>query len=176
MKTFVPQTPTYEERRWTFVDAEDKPLGRLAVSVANALRGKDTRTFDPSVDTGAFVVVTNASKVKLTGRKDEQKTYQTYSGYRGGQKTIAVATMRERPVEREVERTGAGALAPPAPSTECGPLAHPAVKPRMRVPERRELQMIAVSTNRISACIDGRYASRRRPLRVDPEHVFGLCR
>ena len=100
MKTFVPQTPTYEERRWALINAEDKPLGRLAVSVANALRGKDTRVFDPSVDTGAFVVVTNAAKVKLTGRKDEQKTYQTYSGYRGGQRTIAVATMRERHPDR----------------------------------------------------------------------------
>ena len=100
MKTFVPQAPTYEERRWKIIDAQDKPLGRLAVAVANALRGKDTRAFDPSVDTGAFVVVVNAEKVRLTGRKNEQKTYQTYSGYRGGQKTITVATMRERHPDR----------------------------------------------------------------------------
>ena len=100
MKTFVPQAPTYEERRWLIIDAQDKPLGRLAVTVANALRGKDTRTFDPSVDTGAFVVVVNAGKVRLTGRKNEQKTYQTYSGYRGGLKTITVATMRERHPDR----------------------------------------------------------------------------
>ena len=100
MKTFVPTAPTYEERQWKIVDAEDKPLGRLAVAVANALRGKDTRVFDPSVDTGAFVVVVNAEKVRLSGRKEEQKTYQTYSGYRGGQKTITVATMRERHPDR----------------------------------------------------------------------------
>ncbi len=103
MKTFVPQTPTYDTRRWIILDAADKPLGRLAVTVANALRGKDTRTFDPSVDTGAFVVVINAEKVKLTGRKDEQKTYQTYSGYRGGQKIIPVATMRERHPDRIIK-------------------------------------------------------------------------
>ena len=100
MKTFVPQEPAYNERQWTTIDAADKPLGRLAVLIANALRGKNTRTFDPSVDTGAFVVVTNAAKVLLTGRKDEQKTYQTYSGYRGGQKTIPVATMRDRHPDR----------------------------------------------------------------------------
>lgn len=103
MKTFVPNTPSYEERRWHVIDAKDKPLGRLAVAIANALRGKDTRTFDPSVDTGAFVVVINAEKVRLTGRKDEQKTYQRYSGYRGGQKIITVETMRERHPDRIIK-------------------------------------------------------------------------
>lgn len=100
MKTFVPTAPAYEDRRWAVVDAADKPLGRLAVAVANALRGKDTRVFDPSVDNGAFVVVVNAEKARLTGRKNEQKTYQTYSGYRGGQRTITVETMRERHPDR----------------------------------------------------------------------------
>ena len=69
-----------DSRPWFIIDAKDKPLGRLAVVIANKLRAKDLPTFDPSVDAGAFVIVTNAALVKLTGKKEEQKEYQRYSG------------------------------------------------------------------------------------------------
>jgi large subunit ribosomal protein L13 len=101
-KTTIPKNPG-EARRWLLVDAAQKPLGRLAVAVANKLRGKDRATFDPSVDTGDFVVVINAEKVKLTGRKEEQKRYQRYSGYRGGLREFSVTTMRERHPDRIIK-------------------------------------------------------------------------
>jgi large subunit ribosomal protein L13 len=84
------------------VDATGKPLGRLAVNIANTLRGKSLPTFDPSVDTGDFVIVLNAEKVRLTGRKLEQKEYQRYSGYRGGLKRFTAATMLEKHPDRVI--------------------------------------------------------------------------
>ena len=84
------------------IDAKDKPLGRLAVVIANKLRAKDKPSFDPSVDAGAFVVVVNAAQVKLTGKKEEQKDYTRYSGYRGGLKHFTAAEMRERHPERMI--------------------------------------------------------------------------
>ena len=101
-KTSIPKNPD-TSRRWLLVDAAQKPLGRLSVLVANKLRGKDRADDDPSVDIGDFVVVINAEKVKLTGRKEEQKKYQTYSGYRGGQREISVPTMRERHPDRIIK-------------------------------------------------------------------------
>ena len=77
-----------DSRKWFLVDAKDQVLGRLAVVIANKLRAKDTPAFDPSVDAGAFVIVINAAQVKLTGKKEEQKEYQRYSGFRGGLKTF----------------------------------------------------------------------------------------
>ena len=101
-KTSIPKNPG-ETRHWLLVDAAQKPLGRLAVLVANKLRGKDRPDFDPSVDIGDFVVVINAEKVKLTGRKEAQKKYQRYSGYRGGLREISVTTMRERYPDRIIK-------------------------------------------------------------------------
>ena len=101
-KTSIPKNPD-TNRRWLVVDAAQKPLGRLAVLVANKLRGKDRADFDPSVDIGDFVVVVNAEKVKLTGRKEEQKKYQRYSGFRGGLREISVTTMRERHPDRMIK-------------------------------------------------------------------------
>ncbi len=95
MKSTLPKDPG-DDREWLVVDAADRPLGRLAVKIANSLRGKDKPTFSPQVDTGAFVVVVNADKVKLSGRKNEQKIYQRYSGWRGGLREIPATTMRER--------------------------------------------------------------------------------
>ena len=95
MKTFLPKDPG-TNRDWLVVDAADKPLGRLAVAIANALRGKDRPTFNPSVDTGAFVVVINAEKVKLTGSKETKKLYQRYSGFRGGRRVMTAAAMRAK--------------------------------------------------------------------------------
>ena len=91
-----------DKRQWFLIDAKDQPLGRLAVVVANKLRAKDLPTFDPSVDAGAFVVVTNAAQVKLTGNKEEQKEYQRYSGFRGGLKDFTAAEMRASHPDRMI--------------------------------------------------------------------------
>ena len=101
MKSFTPKNPG-DARSWQLVDATDKPLGRLAVNIANTLRGKNRPTFDPSVDMGDFVVVVNAEKVRLTGRKLEQKEYQRYSGWRGGLKTFTAATMLDKHPDRVI--------------------------------------------------------------------------
>jgi large subunit ribosomal protein L13 len=77
------------ERRWYLVDAKDAVLGRLAVKIANCLRGKNKPIFTPNCDTGDFVIVVNAEKVKLTGKKLDNKIYYSHSGYPGGIKTEA---------------------------------------------------------------------------------------
>ena len=100
-KSYRPKAPG-DNRKWYLVDAKDQVLGRLAVVVANKLRAKDLPTFDPSVDAGAFVIVTNAALVKLTGKKEEQKDYQRYSGYRGGLKHFTAAEMRAKHPERMI--------------------------------------------------------------------------
>ena len=99
-----------QARAWFIVDAKDKPLGRLAVVVANKLRAKDSPTFDPSVDAGAFVIVVNAASVKLTGKKEEQKEYQRYSGYRNGLKRFSAATMRAKHPDRMIKEAVWGML------------------------------------------------------------------
>jgi large subunit ribosomal protein L13 len=81
------------ERKWYLVDAKDAVLGRLAVKIANHLRGKNKPIFTPHTDTGDFVVVINAEKVRLTGKKLDQKVYYSHSGYPGG---IKAETARER--------------------------------------------------------------------------------
>lgn len=91
-----------EKRPWFLVDAKDQVLGRLAVVIANKLRAKDTPSFDPSVDQGAFVIVINAAQVKLTGKKEEMKDYQRYSGYRGGLKHFTAAEMRAKHPDRMI--------------------------------------------------------------------------
>jgi large subunit ribosomal protein L13 len=78
------------------VDATDQILGRLAVSIANTLRGRNKPTYTPHVDTGDYVIVTNADKIKLTGNKEEQKKYMFYSGYMGNEKYRSVADFREK--------------------------------------------------------------------------------
>ena len=100
-KTFKPRDPG-TARSWNLVDATDKTLGRLAVNIANTLRGKNRVTFDRSVDMGDFVIVINAEKVRLTGRKVEQKEYQRYSGWRGGLKTFTAKTMLEKHPDRVI--------------------------------------------------------------------------
>ncbi len=99
-----------DKRAWFLIDAKGKPLGRLAVVAANKLRAKDLPTFDPSVDAGAFVVVTNAALVNLTGKKEQQKTYQRYSGYRGGLKEFTAAEMRAKHPDRMVKEAVWGML------------------------------------------------------------------
>jgi large subunit ribosomal protein L13 len=108
MKSFQPTEP--ESRAWILVDATDRPVGRLAAAIAGALRGKDKPTYSPQVDTGDFVVVVNAEKVKLTGRKERKKMYSRYSGYRSGLKDIPAEAMRARHPERIVELAVRGML------------------------------------------------------------------
>lgn len=109
MKSFLPKDPG-TDRGWVLVDAADKSLGRLAARVATILRGKDKPTFSPQVDTGEFVVVVNAGKVKLTGRKEEQKLYSRYSGFRGGLKQVPASAVRERHPERMIKNAVRGML------------------------------------------------------------------
>jgi large subunit ribosomal protein L13 len=99
MKTSLPKQ-TEAAREWHLVDASDKVLGRLAVKIVNVLRGRHKPTYTPHIDTGDFVVVINAEKVKLTGNKNDQKIYQRYSGYRGGLKETKASVLRERHPER----------------------------------------------------------------------------
>jgi len=95
MKTTLAKAET-TTHGWKIVDAKDQILGRLAVSIANSLRGRDKPTYTPHVDTGDFVIVINASKVKLSGAKEEQKKYMFYSGYMGGEKYRGVSHFREK--------------------------------------------------------------------------------
>ena len=89
-------------RRWYHVDASGKVLGRLATRIAVVLMGKDRPEYTPHVDTGAFVVVTNAEKVVLSGRKMQTKTYARYSGYPGGLKEIGIQEMMRRHPDRVI--------------------------------------------------------------------------
>lgn len=91
------------DKKWWVVDAEDAILGRLAVRVATVLMGKNKPIYTPHVDTGDFVIVLNAEKVRLTGMKAQTKEYQTYSQYPGGQKIIPFERMMERHPERVIE-------------------------------------------------------------------------
>ena len=99
-----------DSRKWFLVDAKDQVLGRLAVMIANKLRAKDSPSFDPSVDAGAFVIVVNAAQVKLTGKKETQKDYQRYSGYRDGLKHFTAATMRRLHPDRIIKEAVWGML------------------------------------------------------------------
>ncbi len=98
------------DRRWWIIDAEDQVLGRVAVKAANLLRGKEKTIFTPHVDTGDFVIVVNAEKVRLTGKKEEQKSYMSFSGYVGGHKSESVRARRTRHPELLVERAVRGMI------------------------------------------------------------------
>ena len=102
MKTYTPKA-TDIERRWWIVDAEDQVLGRLASQVAQVLRGKHKPMYTPHLDTGDYVVVVNADKIRLTGKKEEQKTYFRHTGYMGGDKHIPFAKMKAEHPERVIE-------------------------------------------------------------------------
>lgn len=86
--------PGEVEQRWFHVDAADRVLGRLATQVATVLMGKHKPQYTPNVDTGDFVVVTNAEKIRVTGRKEQTKSYQRYSYYPGGHKIIPLSRVR----------------------------------------------------------------------------------
>jgi len=102
------------EHKWYVIDANDQVVGRLAVVIANILRGKHKPTYTPHCDTGDFVIVVNAEKVKFTGKKWDQKSYQTYSHYAGGQKIIPAKEMRDRKPE-EIIRLAVKRMMPKGP-------------------------------------------------------------
>lgn len=109
MKTYTPKADEIE-RSWWVVDVADQPLGRMATEIARILRGKHKPMYTPHLDTGDYVVVLNAEKVRLTGRKADQKTYFRHSGYMGGRKEIPFRRMIETHPERVIERAVKGML------------------------------------------------------------------
>jgi large subunit ribosomal protein L13 len=115
MSTVIPSGNEIE-RKWFILDAENAVLGRLATRAATLLMGKHKPTYTPFLDTGDHVVVINAKKVKLTGRKEEQKMYRHHSGYPGGLKETQARRMRETRPERMLELAIQGML----PKTKLG--------------------------------------------------------
>lgn len=109
MRTYTPKAEDIEHR-WWLVDAEGKPLGRLATEIARLLRGKHKPMFTPHLDTGDHVVVINARKVRLTGKKAEKKTYFRHSGYMGHEKHVPFQRMIETQPERVIELAVKGML------------------------------------------------------------------
>ena len=110
MKTTFMANANNIERKWYVVDAEGKTLGRLAAEVAKVLRGKHKPTFTPHADTGDHVIVVNAEKVRVTGKKLLQKEYFRHSGYPGGSSFTTLAMMLEKHPERVIEMAVKGML------------------------------------------------------------------
>ena len=98
------------ERSWWLVDADGKTLGRIATGIATKLRGKHKPEYTPHIDTGDYVVVVNAEKVKLTGNKEKDKIYWRHTGYPGGIKNINAAKLRKKHPERLIEKAVKGML------------------------------------------------------------------
>lgn len=115
MRTFVPQGKR-ADRRWLVIDADGQVLGRIATVAARVLQGKHRPGYTPFLDTGDHVVIVNAARVKLTGRKEEQKVYRYHSGYEGGLRELRAKEMRQRTPVRIVEEAVRGML----PKTKLG--------------------------------------------------------
>ncbi len=101
MKTFLPKADDIQ-RKWYVVDANDKVLGRLATQIATRLRGKHKPIFTPHLDTGDFIIVINAKKVRLTGKKMDDKLYYRHTGYMGGLKVTNARKMLEKKPEEVI--------------------------------------------------------------------------
>ena len=99
MKTYLPKV-NLDQRKWHVINADGAVLGRLAVQVANLLRGRNKPVYTPHLDAGDFVVVINAEKVVVTGKKETDKKFMTYSGWKGGEKFTSVAQVRARHPEK----------------------------------------------------------------------------
>lgn len=99
MKTYLPKV-NLDQRKWHVINADGAVLGRLAVQVANLLRGRTKPVYTPHLDAGDFVVVINAEKVVLTGKKETNKKFMTYSGWKGGEKYTSVEQIRARHPEK----------------------------------------------------------------------------
>jgi ribosomal protein L13, bacterial type len=109
MKSFMAKAEQVQ-RKWYVVDAEGKPLGRLASEIAKILRGKNKPTYTPHVDTGDYVIVINAEKVELTGKKLDQKVYRYHTGFPGGLKEVKYKHLLERNPEKAIELAVKGML------------------------------------------------------------------
>ena len=109
MKSFM-ASPATIERKWYVVDATDMTLGRLASEVAKVLRGKNKPTFTPHIDTGDYVIVVNAEKIKVTGKKLDQKVYHHHSDYVGGMKETTLREMLAKKPEKVIELAVKGML------------------------------------------------------------------
>lgn len=109
MKTTVAK-PTDRPKAWYVVDVADETLGRIAVKIANVLRGRHKPTYTPSADTGDFVVVVNAEKVRVSGRKNSDKEYMFYSGWMGNEKRLTMEQMREKNPNFIIEHAVKGML------------------------------------------------------------------
>src|SRR5689334_9010461 len=100
MTTFMPAGDQNASRRWHIIDADGRVLGRIATAAARLLQGKHKATYTPFIDTGDHVVVINAAKVRLTGRKEDQKIYRQHSGYEGGLREQRARIVRQRKPEK----------------------------------------------------------------------------
>ena len=109
MKSFM-ASPSTIERKWYVIDAADQTLGRLSTEVANILRGKNKPIFTPHIDTGDYVIIVNADKVKVTGKKLDQKVYYSHSDYVGGMKETTLKEMMAKKPEKVVELAVKGML------------------------------------------------------------------
>jgi large subunit ribosomal protein L13 len=109
MKTYV-ATPASRERNWLVVDASGQTLGRLATRIADTLRGKNKPEYTPNCDVGDFVIVVNAEKISVTGKKREEKLYRRYSGYPGGLRARTLGEMLERRPEEVIRRAVKGMM------------------------------------------------------------------
>jgi len=109
MKTHLPKV-NLNERKWHLIDADGAVLGRLAVQVADILRGRNKPVYTPHLDAGDFVVVINAEKVRVTGDKETSKRYMSYSGWKGGEKYTSVADLRARQPEQLIHRAVKGMI------------------------------------------------------------------
>lgn len=109
MKSFMAKTNEVE-RKWYVIDAEDKVLGRLATEVATILSGKNKPIYTPHVDTGDYVIIINAEKIKLTGKKLEQKNYTYHTGHPGGLKQVPYKNLIESKPEKIIELAVKGML------------------------------------------------------------------
>ena len=109
MKTYSPKAGEVQ-RNWYVIDAQDKILGRMAAEIARRLRGKHKPEFAPHIDTGDFIVVVNAKKVKVTGQKLEKKKYYRHTGYPGGLKETTLAKMMESKPEEVIRHAVKGML------------------------------------------------------------------
>ena len=109
MKTYSAK-PLEVERKWYLIDAEGEILGRLATRIANILRGKNKPEYTPNVDTGDFVIVINADKVVVSGKKETDKIYYHHTGYPGGLKAASVKEVREKDARKLIEKAVKGML------------------------------------------------------------------
>lgn len=109
MKSYIAK-PAEVERKWYVIDAEDNTLGKIASEVASILRGKKKPIYTPHVDTGDYVIVINAEKVRVTGKKEEQKIYKSHSGYPGGLKETTLRELRAKKPEEIIRHAVKGMM------------------------------------------------------------------